>query len=87
VRIHKPPHLSQYFSSSRTISKPSISMTASVALNSLINFGRKPEASFLEANEKALCRLLGHRARFSYGEPVNLFSYEYNGPTNHSPQP
>jgi hypothetical protein len=32
VRIHNPPHLSQYFSSKRTISKPSISMIASVAI-------------------------------------------------------
>jgi hypothetical protein len=34
VRIHNPPHLSQYFSSNRTISKPFISMIASGAMNS-----------------------------------------------------
>src|ERR1700674_4148309 len=36
VRIHSPPHLSQYFSSNRTISKPSISMIASVAMNLVV---------------------------------------------------
>jgi hypothetical protein len=62
VRIHNPPHLSQYFSSIRTISKSSIIwMIASVAMNSL-----KVQM------KKALCRLLGHRARFSYGEPVEV---------------
>jgi hypothetical protein len=60
VRIHNPPHLSQYFSSKRTISKPSISMIASVAITLVV----------FSSNEKALCRLLGHRARLSYGEPV-----------------
>jgi hypothetical protein len=70
VRIHNPPHLSQYFSSSRTISKPSISMIASLAKNSLSNFGHQVDVS--SPNKKALCRLLGHRARFSYGEPVKF---------------
>jgi len=58
------------------ISKPSISMIASLAISSLsifkcqLSFEPMPEAQ----TKKALRRLLGHRARFFYGEPDNLFN-------------
>jgi hypothetical protein len=61
MRSHKPPQRSQYFNSSSMISELCVSMIASPEMN---------EWCFNEPKTKALRRLLGHRARFSYDDLV-----------------
>jgi hypothetical protein len=80
MRIHRPPHLSQYFNSKWTISKPSISMIASwqrfVVRRQLTPAAqiKKPCADFSVTGPVSLTESL-----------LQLFSYEYIGATNRSP--
>src|SRR5271166_7150697 len=77
VRIHSPPHLSQYFSSNRMISKPSASIDCLRGLTSLLNFRRQAEAPspMLEAQTKKPCADCSVTGPVSLTENlVNLFS-------------